>query len=214
MRGVLLSLCLLYILYATLNVPLYSVEVSTFDGKGFLYNEFISQEQLDVEFAGQEVYETFSVESDDFEEQLNLRFSMVGLWPQPEEVFLYKLIDESYERVAHDLVFTDKGKAVYESKSIGEGVYVISIPTPERHLGAAIGITILVLLAGFFLQYHHHSTKDVRRHKVDVKVERLDSYLRDALVKGHNEREITFALERAGWDDKTIYDGLRRVRFF
>ena len=143
----------------------------------------------------------------------------------PESVIIYHQARDGEEweekTITSTLSFSDSTTYTVQNMHSGN-YYIIGQPgtaptagTSRPSITLQLGIMIITITLLLFIAYHHHSSREVRKHEKKKPGQAdLDKYIKKSLLAGHDEKAITERLVQAGWSEQQVTQGIRRARFF
>ncbi len=88
-----------------------------------------------------------------------------------------------------------------------------NLPSTKVQLGIILLVIIIILIIAYS-NISFKKRKDKSKKPKKSKEEKLEGYIRKAIVEGKKDEEIKEQLKLAGWDEENIDQALRRARFF
>lgn len=86
------------------------------------------------------------------------------------------------------------------------------------NLRVQVAILALLCLVLLFIGYHHQGQRErrtnARMNRKQEREQRIEGYIRKAIMENRSDEEIRAKLLSAGWDPEEVDQALRRARFF
>ena len=154
---------------------------------------------------------------------IDIPYSWLGHLRMSEQTLtLHHGSNKSWEPITIDERYTYADQYTITTKTIRNGTYILSgiknsDPNKARNI-PPIKTQIIILIALFIAlllisNIRFGSKKKKKEHK-QTKEEKLEAFIRKAIIDKMKDEDIKEQLLSAGWEEKDVDQALRRARFF